>query len=247
MTTFRKSAPAVDPSADAFEVPVRDATGKEVERLKVAPGKLDLRVRPRLLKEAVLMYQANRRVGTHSTKTRAEIAASNKKPWRQKGTGRARAGTRRSPLWRGGGIIFGPKPRDYTTVMPRKMRNLATRSALFSKFRDGEVLVVDGLKFEEPHTRQLAKLLKTLEISGPCLIGTAQIDKNLVLSARNIPRLRVTPVRDFNALDVLTARKVLLTREALDLLVADRAAPDRAAPDRAAPTSGEPQTPEVTG
>jgi large subunit ribosomal protein L4 len=242
MTTFRKSAPAVDSSASTFEVPVRDATGKEVERLKVAPGKIDLRVRPRLLKEAVLMYQANRRVGTHSTKTRAEIAASNKKPWRQKGTGRARAGTRRSPLWRGGGIIFGPKPRDYTTVMPKKMRNLATRSALFSKFRDGEVVVVDELKFDQPRTGQLAKLLRTLDISGPCLIGTAEIDKNLVLSARNIPRLRVAPVRDFNALDILTARKVILTREGLDRVLADRDAPS---PNAAGSTPA--QSPEVNG
>src|SRR6185503_20046416 len=156
-------------TAQQFTVPVRDAEGKEIEKLEVDGSKIDQRLRPRLLKEAVVMYQANRRVGTHETKTSGHVAGSTKKPWRQKGTGRARAGTRKSPLWRGGGIIFGPHPRDYSWSMPKSKRRLALRSALYSKFRDGEVVVVDGLKVEKPSTRYLAKLLKAVGAGGRCL------------------------------------------------------------------------------
>src|SRR5262245_47744885 len=138
------------------------------------------------------MYQANRRVGTHETKTRGQVAGSTKKPWRQKGTGRARAGTRKSPLWRGGGIIFGPHPRDYSYAIPKAKRRLALRSALYSKFRDGEVVVVEGLKTEKPSTRYLAKLLKSLGVTGRCLIGLEALDHNLTLSARNLPGVRLS-------------------------------------------------------
>lgn len=211
-----KEANATAPQT--FEVPVRDAEGKELERVRIDSSRIDIRVRPRLLKEAVLMYQANKRVGTHDTKIRGEVAGSNKKPWRQKGTGRARAGTRKSPLWRGGGIIFGPHPRDYSYALPKKMLARALRSALFAKFRDGEVMVVDGLKVEKPRTRTVAALLKSLGIEGSCLIGTAgpSPDRNLVLSVRNLPKVKIAPVGEFNALDVLKAKMILLTREALD-------------------------------
>src|SRR6185503_1894432 len=132
-------------TAQQFTVPVRDAEGKEIEKLEVDGSKIDQRLRPRLLKEAAVMYLANRRVGTHETKTRAEVAGSTKKPWKQKGTGRARAGTRKSPLWRGGGIIFGPHMRDYSYAINRKQRRLAVRSALLSKLQAGEVVVIEGL------------------------------------------------------------------------------------------------------
>ncbi len=208
------------PAGQQFEVPVRSADGKEIEKVRVDSGRLDIRVRPRLLKEAVLMYQANKRVGTHETKTRSFVAASNKKPWRQKGTGRARAGTRRSPIWRGGGIIFGPHPRDYSYSLPKKMRGRAVRSALFAKFRDGQVIVVDGLKAEAPKTKVVADALKALGVSGRCLLGTASLDKNLVLSARNIPGVHVLPVADFNALEILTAKTIVLTRDAFAQVLA---------------------------
>ena len=207
-------------SAKVFEIPVRDGEGKEVGRVQVDGALLDERVRPRLLKEAVVMYQANKRVGTHETKTRSFVAGSNKKPWRQKGTGRARAGTRKSPLWRGGGIIFGPHPRDYSSPIPRAKKIRAVRSALFSKFQDGEVVVVDSIKVEAPRTRYVAALLKSLGINGRCLIGTAELDRNLVLSVRNIPKVRISIVRDFNALDVLSAKTLLLTRDGLDSMLA---------------------------
>jgi large subunit ribosomal protein L4 len=232
-------------TAQQFTVPVRDAEGKEIEKLEVDGSKIDQRLRPRLLKEAVVMYQANRRVGTHETKTRGQVAGSTKKPWRQKGTGRARAGTRKSPLWRGGGIIFGPHPRDYSWSMPKGKRRLALRSALYSKFRDGEVVVVDGLKVEKPSTRYLAKLLKAVGASGRCLIGLEGLDRNLTLSARNLPGVCLSPVADFNALEVLTAKTVVLTRKALEAILAasaSRGRPEGASKAAAASTparSGE--------
>ncbi|MGH9360432.1 MAG: 50S ribosomal protein L4, partial [Thermoanaerobaculia bacterium] len=150
--------------------------------------------------------------------------------------GRARAGTRRSPLWRGGGIIFGPHPRDYSFSIPKKKRRLAVRSALFAKLKDREVVVVDGLKLEKPQTKQLAGALRALGIRGRCLLGTAAVDPTLVLSARNIPGLRILPVAEFTALEILAARTVLLTREALEKLLGDSGAGPQAAPAQGAVT-----------
>ena len=226
-------------STAQFTVPVRDAEGKEIDQLEVDGSRIDQRVRPRLIKEAVVMYLANRRVGTHETKTRSWVSGSNKKPWRQKGTGRARAGTRKSPLWRGGGIIFGPHPRDYSFSIPKAKRRLALRSALFSKFRDGEVVVVDSLKVEKPRTGYLAKVLRSLGVTGRCLIGLGGLDHNLVLSARNLPGVCIAPVAEFNALEVLNAKTLVLTREALDALLRGRAG-GAAAPSKegAVPSGG---------
>ena len=207
--------------SESLQVPLRGADGEDRGTLAVPIHQLDQRVRYSLLKEAVVMYRARKRVGTHETKTRSQVAGSNKKPWRQKGTGRARAGTRKSPLWRGGGIIFGPHPRDYSYDINRKQRKLAVRSALLSKFLDGQVVILDGLRLEGVKTKPLAKALSALGIRGSCLIGTQGIDKNLTLSARNIPGVLVSPLKDFNALDVLNARTVLLTREAFDFLSAN--------------------------
>ena len=220
---------APEGSTVEFKVPVRDVEGKQLEELVVDSARLDRRVRPALIKEAVVAYQANRRRGTHETKTRGQVSGSNKKPWRQKGTGRARAGTRKSPLWRGGGIIFGPHPRDYRIETPRGKRRLALRSVLFSKFRDGQVVVVDGFKLEAPRTRAVAGLLRALGVRGRCLIGTEALDKNLVLSARNIPRLSVSQVKNLNALEVLAARTIVLTRGALEAVLAGGQKADRAA------------------
>jgi large subunit ribosomal protein L4 len=207
-------------SADeTLQVPLKGVGGEDKGTLPLSPSAIDIRVRHRLLKEAVLMYAANRRVGTHATKTRAYVAGSTKKPWKQKGTGRARAGTRKSPLWRGGGIVFGPHPRDYSYSIDRKQRRLAVRSALLSKFRDGQVLVVEGLRCDGPKTKTVREALRALGVSGSCLIGTPAMDRFLVMSARNLPGVLVSPVGEFNSLDVLKVRTVVLTREAFDLLV----------------------------
>lgn len=173
-----------------------------------------------LLKEAVRRARGRLRVGTANTKTRAEIAKSNKKPWRQKGTGRARCGTRRSPLWRGGGIIFGPKPRDYDYGLPKKQRRLATRHALLSKLLDGEACAIEQLPTAEPSAASLGRILKSAGIRGSCLIGVARgmektAIRNLVLSCRNLPGVRVLPIAEADVLSLLASRRLLLTADAL--------------------------------
>ncbi|MBI4586034.1 MAG: 50S ribosomal protein L4 [Planctomycetes bacterium] len=207
-------------SEQEITVSIRNAEGQELEQVKFSGASLEVRHRPSLIKEAVVMYLANKRQGTHDTKTRSELAFTNKKPWRQKGTGRARAGTRRSPLWVGGGIIFGPHPRDYSYQINKKQRRLALRSALFGKFRDGEVQIIDRLEIPEPKTRHVAKVLKALNIGGKCLIGVEAYNRNLALAARNIEGVQLLPVADFNALEVLKAKTILLTKAALEKLTA---------------------------
>ena len=212
------SSEAVEPTT--FEIPSRGAGGEDKGTLKISSENFDSVARYRLLKEAVVMHQANRRQGTHATLTRAGVKGSGKKPWRQKGTGHARSGSRKSPIWRGGGVVFGPQPRDYSYSINKKQRRLAVRSALFVKFRDGEVRVVDGLDFSGgPKTRQLQKTLEALELGGKrVLIGTGDNDSNLVLSARNIPKLCVSPLVNFNTYDILDADVVVLTQDAFDKL-----------------------------
>lgn len=202
-------------------VAVRNIRGEGLDEKSIDAGYLDDQVRYRLIKEALVMHEANRRAGTHKTKTRSEIAGSNQKPWRQKGTGRARAGTRKSPLWRGGGVIFGPRPRDYSYSMNKKQRRLALRSALLSKFNDGEVLVLEGLDLAEPSTGAVAKALKACEVTGSSLIVTLERDPRLVLSARNIPRVQVAILKDLNAFDVLRAETVILLPDAFEALASE--------------------------
>jgi large subunit ribosomal protein L4 len=205
----------------SIAVTVKDAAGKGLDERSIDTRYLDDRVRHRLIKEALVMHEANRRSGTHKVKTRGEVAGSNKKPWRQKGTGRARAGTRKSPLWRGGGVIFGPRPRDYSYALNKKQRRLALRSAMFSKFRDGEVVVLEGVELSEPSTKALAKALRSCGITGSCLLVTLAREPVLVLSGRNIPTLQVAPLKDLNAFDVLRARTVVLLPDAFEALAGD--------------------------
>ena len=178
-------------------------------------------IRWRVLRDAVVMYQANRRVGTHAAKTRAEVAGSKKKPWRQKGTGRARAGTRKSPIWRGGGVVFAKKPRDFSYSMPRKALREALRSAVLGKLLDGEVALVDNLVIEEPKTKEMVKVLKGLEIGGSALVvhqGGPENDA-VVRSTRNIARTRVRSAGELNAYDVVTHERLVLTKDGLDRLI----------------------------
>jgi large subunit ribosomal protein L4 len=201
-----------------LQVPVKSAGGEDRGQVSLEAKVLGGRVRFPLLKEAAVMYAANQRVGTHETKTRGQVAGSTKKPWRQKGTGRARAGSRKSPLWRGGGTVFGPHQRDYSYAIQKKSRRLAVRSALLAKFLSGQVVVLEGLELEAPKTRQVARVLSALGVRGSCLIGTAGHDRNLVLSARNLPGVLVSTVKEMNALDILKARTVVLTRDAFSTL-----------------------------
>jgi large subunit ribosomal protein L4 len=185
---------------------------------KVDVKSLGARAPRRLQREAVLMYQANRRAGTHDTLTRAEVNDSKIKPWKQKHTGRARAGFKGSPLWKGGGIIHGPHPRDYGYALPRKELRAATRAALCGKFQDGEVAFVDELSFEKPQTKRVAAMIDALGARGPWLLVVEQQDENTWKSARNVEGLTVARAAEVNAYDLLRHRTVIFTPKSLELV-----------------------------
>lgn len=198
---------------------VHDRKGNKVGTYNVEPADFADRINKQLLHDAVVMYQANRRQGSHKTKTRGEVAGSTKKMYRQKGTGNARAGHKRSGIRRGGGHIFAIKPRDYSYRMPRKALQLATRMAMASKVQDDELVIIDELKFEAPKTRDMAQILKNLGCdSDSLLVATDGLDLNVYKSARNIAKVSVSPQAELNALSLLASRKVLFTKSALDAM-----------------------------
>ena len=198
---------------------VYDKTGKEVGQYEIEPTDIAPEINKQLLHDAVVMYQANRRQGSHRTKSRAEVSSSTKKLYRQKGTGNARAGHRRSGVRRGGGHIFARRPRDYSYRLPRKSVQMATRMAVASKIRDDEITVIDDLAFEQPTTKEMASILTALGLaSQSTLIATAGINQNVYKSARNIRGVSVSPVSDLNALSVLKPDRLLVTKQALDHL-----------------------------
>jgi large subunit ribosomal protein L4 len=198
---------------------VYNRQGDSVGTVQVDPAEFGGTVNKQLLHDVVLMYLANQRAGTHSTLRRGEVAGSTKKLFRQKGTGNARVGPRRTNKRRGGGTAKGPKPRDYEYHMPKKAVRAATRMAILSKFQDNEALILDDLAINEVKTKQIAGLLKALKLQGiTCLVGTRDYDKNVYLSARNIPEVKVLPASQFNAYTVLRQKRLLLTRAALDEL-----------------------------
>ncbi len=196
---------------------IYDRTGKSVGKYDIAPADLAPRINKQLLHDVVVMYQSNLRQGTVRTKSRAEVAGTTKKMYRQKGTGNARAGSRRSGIRRGGGHIFAKRPRDWTYRLPRKAVQLATRMALAAKLRDDEITLIDDLKFEAPKTKDMAAILKALKLSGDSLlVATAEHDANVYKSARNIDRVTVAPVSGLNALVLLQPKRVLMTTAALE-------------------------------
>ena len=196
---------------------IHDRKGNKVGTYSLEAADFADRINKQLLHDAVVMYQANARQGSHKTKTRAEVSGSTKKMYRQKGTGNARAGSRRSGIRRGGGHIFAIKPRDYSYSMPRKALKLATRMAMASKVQDDEVVVIDDLSFDTPKTKDMAQILKNLGCdSDSLLVATEGNDTNVYKSARNITKVDVSPASDLNALTLLSSRKVLFTKAALD-------------------------------
>lgn len=196
---------------------VYDMAGKKVGSYEIDPAELAPSVNKQLLHDAVVMYQANLRQGTQKTKTRGEVAGSTKKLYRQKGTGNARAGARRSGTRRGGGHIFAKRPRDFGWRMPRKALQAATRMALAARLADEEVKLVDGLSFASPKTSSMAKLLSALGLSEKTvLVAPEAHDANLWKSARNIEGVSVSPVADLNALSILMPRGILMTKAAID-------------------------------
>ena len=199
------------------ELPVYDKAGKKVGTYAIDASEVAPKINRQLLHDAVVMYQANCRQGTSRTKSRGEVSGSTKKMYRQKGTGNARAGSRRSGVRRGGGHIFARRPRDYSYRLPRKAVRLATRMAIASKILDNQIVVIDQFDFDAPATGALAAILKSLECIGQTvLVTTEQLDVNVYKSARNITDVSVSPVSDLTALTVLKPKKMLVTRAALD-------------------------------
>ncbi len=201
------------------KIPIHDRNGKEVGAYDVEPSDFAPRANKQLLHDAVVMYQANMRQGSHRSMSRGAVKGSTKKLYRQKGTGNARAGSRRSGIRRGGGHIFAKKNRDYSVDMPRKAVRLATRMAIASKIRDGEVMLIDKLSFDAPKTRDMAVVIKNLGCDGKSLlVTTSGYDVNVYKSSRNIEGVSVSPAAEVNALSILSAKTVLMTTDAMDAL-----------------------------
>ncbi|HUE36827.1 MAG TPA: 50S ribosomal protein L4 [Candidatus Acidoferrum sp.] len=166
--------------------------------------------------DVVVAYRAAQRSGTASTKNVGEVAGTNKKPWRQKGTGRARAGSFQSPLWVGGGVVFGPRPRDFSKKVSKKTKQLALRKALSERLKAGDVVVVDDLKLETPKTKDFIGVISRLDLNGKTLIVSAGIDKNLTLASRNVPDVALATSDSLNTYDVLRPAKLLFTKSAFE-------------------------------
>jgi large subunit ribosomal protein L4 len=209
---------------------VHDVKGNKVGTYNIEVADLAPRINKQLLHDAVVMYQSNLRQGSHKTKNRHEVSGSTKKMYRQKGTGNARAGHRKSGVRRGGGHMKQIHPRDYSYSLPRKALQLATRMALASKVQDDQIVLIDKLAFASPKTKEMAGILKTLGCEGKSvLVATAGYDVNVYKSGRNIDRVNVSPASDLNALSVLSAKRVVMTTEALDAFKSKAAARTKAA------------------
>jgi large subunit ribosomal protein L4 len=198
-----------------MQVPVYNISGEVVKSIDIADSVFAVPANEAVVYQALVRQQANARQGTASTKTRGQVAGSKQKMYRQKHTGRARAGSIRSPLRRGGGIIFGPKPRDYRQAMPKGMRRLAIRCVLSAKAGGNELMVLDDLKLDEPKTREMAKVLAALSVADSTLIAIGNPEANLVKSARNLPRVKTIPARQLNVVDITSHKKLLMTEEAV--------------------------------
>ena len=242
---------------ETIRVPVVSATGESVGTVELDPAAFGGKISKALLHEAVLMYLANQRAGTHSTLRRGEVAGSTKKLFRQKGTGNARAGTKRTNKRRGGGTAKGPKPRDYEYHLPKKAVRAATRQAILSKFVDGKVVIVDTLTMDAPGTKKMVSVLKAIKVGKKtvrgldaannetttetdvtlfdttALIATAGHDLNVYKSSRNLSTVKVLPAAELNAYTVLKQKTLVLTRAAYDSLTAPAAA-EKTTPETAA-------------
>lgn len=195
-----------------------DTSGKKVKEIDAPKAVSSYEVKEHLIYEAAVNYMANQRAGAASTKTRAEVRGGGKKPWRQKGTGRARAGSTRSPLWRSGGTTHGPKPRDYSFRMPKKARRNALRSALSSKFADNQILILEAFELKEPKTKEAAKVMAALNLENALIVDN-QKNKNLFLSFRNIPGYKAVDAEQVNIHDVLNYKWLVFTEEAFTTLM----------------------------
>jgi len=200
-----------------METPVVNRNNKSVGNVTL-PAAFDTRVNDAVLFDQVLAQLASRRAGTSATKTRAFVRGGGKKPFKQKGTGRARAGSNRSPIWRGGATIFGPQPRSYAYRLPASTRRNALASALAQKARDGEMKVVDKIELAQPKTKELLALLAGLAVADSTLVVIGVRDRNIELAGRNLPRVLVLPVEGLNVYDILRHKNLVVAQDALALI-----------------------------
>ena len=202
-----------------MNIPVYNTKGEKTSRVKVDDSVFKIEPNEDVVHRAVLAEMTNSRQGTHSTKTRSEVRGGGRKPWRQKGSGKARAGTIRSPIWRGGGVVFGPKPRDYKNRLPKKMKQLARRSALSQRVKEQAVYVIDEMIIGDPKTKDFRKLLQGLGIDEKkvtVLVG--EMETNLSLSARNMPNVFLIPAADASTYDLLDCEAVLFDKAGIKKL-----------------------------
>lgn len=199
---------------------VYNQAGKQVERIELDPDVFDGKVNQDVLYQVVLMYRANRRKGLASTLTRGEVSGGGRKPWRQKGTGRARVGSIRSPLWRKGGVVFGPHPRDYSFRLPKKIKIAGLKSSFNAKLNENNLLILDDLKIDNPKTKEAIKILSNLKLDNEnILLCLGQINNNLRLSFRNISFLHMIKAANANTYDILRAKQLVLTLGGLKVFV----------------------------
>ncbi|NLJ76921.1 MAG: 50S ribosomal protein L4 [Peptococcaceae bacterium] len=195
-------------------VALYNVNGEQIGELALKDEIFGVAVNESVLHDAVVMQLAGRRLGTHDTKTRSEVRGGGRKPWRQKGTGRARHGTIRSPIWRGGGVVFGPHPRNYSYSLPKKVRRLALRSALSAKVNAGDILVLDELRLEQIKTKDMVGILNNLKVDDALLV-TAEKDDQVEKSTRNIPNIKQLTATGLNVYDILAYDKLVMTRDAV--------------------------------
>lgn len=197
-----------------MKLPVLSTDGKKTETIEISKQWENIPLAKQAIRDSVVYYLANRRRGTAKAKDRSELNFTTRKPWQQKGTGRARAGTASSPIWRKGGVVFGPKPRDFSIDLPKKVRRLALKSVLGDKVRGKDVIIIDKLEIEKPKTKIVAGWLKNLESGIKPLIVVKDINKNVQLSLRNIPEVNLSRACDLNSYIVLEHRKLIVEKEA---------------------------------
>lgn len=203
-----------------MKLSVKNSQGKAAGELEVKFELVENGRGTQAVHDTVTAYRAAQRSGTACTKTAGEVTGTNKKPWRQKGTGRARAGSFQSPLWVGGGVVFGPKPRDFSKKVNARTKQLALRKALSERLKAGDVVVVDDLKLNSPKTKEFIGVISALELTGTTLVVSAGVDKNLMLASRNLPEVAMTTSDSLNTYDVLRPDKLLFTRSAFEKIEA---------------------------
>jgi large subunit ribosomal protein L4 len=199
-----------------MKISIKNTAGKDQGELEVKFAMVENGKGTQAVHDTVTAYRAAQRMGTACTKNVGDVSGSNKKPWRQKGTGRARAGSNQSPLWPGGGVVFGPKPRDYTKTISKKTKALALRKALSERLKLGDVIIVDDLKLASAKTKEFVGVIDALQCSGTTLVISHGVDKNLMLASRNVPLVKLTTSDSLNTYDVLRPDKLLFTKSAFE-------------------------------